>query len=148
MSKKWGGGHLVLPLSQQLAYFMTSKHIQGNIDMGDRILVSALFMKKTLKNKIGEIGKKVSDIGRKQLVMRRYKKRNLRNMIILQVDITVGNICICKMCVYPHMHTCIHTYTPAYTYACVFMCMWVYTLYMQICVQLREHSESRVLDIC
>lgn len=42
---------------------MTSKHIQGNIGMEDGILGSGLFMKNTLKNKVGEIGKKLSDLG-------------------------------------------------------------------------------------
>lgn len=41
--------------------------------MGDRILVSTLFMKNTLKNNLGEIGKKLSDWGRKQLAMKGIK---------------------------------------------------------------------------
>lgn len=53
MPNKQGNDHLILPLIQQLAYIMTSKRIQGNVDMGDRILISGLFMKNTLKNKIG-----------------------------------------------------------------------------------------------
>lgn len=42
---------------------MTSEHIEvKDSKMGDRILVSALFMKTTLKNEMGEIGKKLSSV--------------------------------------------------------------------------------------
>lgn len=41
--------------------------------MGERILVSTLFMENSLKNNTGEIGEKLSDSGRKQLAMKGVK---------------------------------------------------------------------------
>lgn len=41
--------------------------------MGERILVSTLFMENSLKNNTGGIGKKLGDSGRKKLAMKGIK---------------------------------------------------------------------------
>lgn len=74
--------------------------------MGERILVSTLFMENSLKNNTGGAGKKLGDSGRKQLAMKGIKIGLSCRSIYLRVVFACVCACVSTRDIQSHTYTC------------------------------------------